>query len=581
VLWTPGGDGVHRVRMPAYDEGVPSEASDRAVILAVDDDPDDLAVLARELRNRYGHDYDVRCERSAAAGLRLLHELQASRRLVALVLASQWMGEMPGTDLLGRVRGLHPTTKRGLLIRWGDRASAEPILQAMALGGFDYYLPKPGVVADEGFHSIVEDFLAEWAKAHGRGFAPVTIVGDPASRRVHELRDLLTRNGLLHRVHEPGSVDGASLLRRAGVPADAAPVVMVVDAPPMIDPTNTEIADALGVSGAVLGQDFDVVVIGAGPGGLGAAVYGASEGLRTLVVEREAVGGQAGTSSRIRNFLGFPTGVSGSDLAIRAYEQAWLFGANFVFMREAVGLRVGGSRHTVVLSDGSEVSTRTVVLAAGVAYRRLDVPSLDGLIGAGVFYGAAVSEAPAVRDRTVFVAGGGNSAGQAALHLARYASSVTMLVRGADLARSMSDYLVTEISAQPNVAVRTHVEIVGGAGAGRLESLTLRDTTTGRTETTPAFALFVLIGAEPRTQWLPPEIERDTWGYVVTGHDLLHDGKPPERWPLERPPMLLETSAPGVFAVGDVRHRSIKRVASAVGEGATCISLVHDHLAEH
>jgi thioredoxin reductase (NADPH) len=553
----------------------------RAAIVAVDDDPDDFADLERELRNRYGHDYDVRCERSPTVGLRLLVQLAAAGRPVALVLASQWMDEMAGTEMLGHVHALHPTSKRGLLIRWGDRASAEPILQAMALGGFDYYLPKPAVVADEGFHSVVEGFLAEWSRAHGRGFAPVTIVGDPGSRRVHELRDLMTRNGLVHRIHGPGSADGAVLLRRAGLAANAGPVVMVLDAAPLVDPSNAEIADALGVSAAVLGQDFDVVVIGAGPGGLGAAVYGASEGLRTLVVEREAIGGQAGTSSRIRNFLGFPTGVTGTELAIRAYEQAWLFGANFFFMREATELRVGGPRHTVVLSDGHEVSARTVVLAAGVAYRRLDVAGLDDLTGAGVFYGAAVSEAPAVSNRDVFVAGGGNSAGQAALHLAKYARSVTILVRGAGLAESMSEYLVTEISARPGITVRPHVEVVGGGGDGRLESLTLRDKTTGRTETIPAFALFVLIGAEPRTGWLPAEIERDTWGYVVTGHDLVRGGSTPDGWPLDRPPMLLETSVPGVFAVGDVRHRSIKRVASAVGEGATCIALVHDYLAAH
>ena len=559
--------------------GLPAD-DQRAVIMAVDDDLEDLAGLERELRNRYGHDYDVTCERSAAAGLRTLRELHDADRHVALVLASQWMTGMAGTDLLGRVHELHPTTKRGLLVRWGDRSSADPILQAMALGGFDYYVPKPTVSADEGFHAVVQGFLSEWAKAHGRGFAPVTVIGDPVSRRVHELRDLLTRNGLLHRVHAPGSADGVTLLRRAGLSAGRGPVIMVLDSPPLIDPTNADIADALGVSAAVPGQEFDVVVIGAGPGGLGAAVYGASEGLRTLVLEREAIGGQAGSSSRIRNFLGFPTGVSGSDLAIRAYEQAWLFGAGFLFMRRAVGLRPGRSHHTVVLSDGSEVSARTVVLAAGVEYRRLDVPSVETHTGAGVFYGAAVSEAPAVKDRAVFVAGGGNSAGQAALHLAKYAGSVTVLVRGADLTRSMSDYLVTEISARPNIAVRTHVEVIAGAGTGHLERLTLRDSATGKVETVPAFALFVLIGAEPRTDWLPPRIERDSWGYVITGHDLLHAGKAPAGWPLDRPPMLLEASVPGVFAVGDVRHRSIKRVASAVGEGAICISLVHDYLAQ-
>jgi thioredoxin reductase (NADPH) len=477
------------------------------------------------------------------------------------------------------VHELHPTTKRGLLVRWGDRSSADPILQAMALGGFDYYVPKPAVSADEGFHAVVQGFLSEWAKAHGRGFAPVTVIGDPVSRRVHELRDLLTRNGLLHRVHAPGSADGVTLLRRAGLSAGRGPVIMVLDSPPLIDPSNADIADALGVSAAVPGQEFDVVVIGAGPGGLGAAVYGASEGLRTLVLEREAIGGQAGSSSRIRNFLGFPTGVSGSDLAIRAYEQAWLFGAGFLFMRRAVGLRPGRSHHTVVLSDGSEVSARTVVLAAGVEYRRLDVPSVETHTGAGVFYGAAGAEARAMRGHDVFVVGAGNSAGQAAMHLSRYAATVTMLVRGTSLRTTMSEYLVAEIEQAANIEVRLGIEVIDGSGLGGLETLTLRDRGSAATEVVPAYALFVLIGAEPRTGWLQGSVAMDDHGYVLTGLDAVSGGRG-GAWSALRPPLLLETSMPGVFAAGDVRHRSIKRVAAAVGEGATAISLVHDYLSE-
>jgi thioredoxin reductase (NADPH) len=319
-------------------------------------------------------------------------------------------------------------------------------------------------------------------------------------------------------------------------------------------------------------------VIGAGPAGLAAAVYGASEGLSTVVLEPEAIGGQAGTSSRIRNYLGFPTGVSGEDLAVRAYTQAWNFGADYVYGNPATGLRTQGPERVVTVAGGEEVRSRAVIIATGVSYRRLGIPSLDALTGAGVFYGAATSEARAMKDRQVFVVGGANSAGQAAVHLARYAARVTMLVRGQSLADSMSEYLVKEITSTPNIAVRYNAIVTGGGGTGRLESLTLLDQASGATQTVPAAAVFVLIGAEPRTQWLPDGIRRDRWGFVVTGPDLIADGHPLEGWPLQRPPMLLESSLPGVFAVGDVRCGSVKRVASAVGEGSVAIRLIHDYL---
>ena len=342
-------------------------------MLAVDDDLVVLATLEDELRKRYGEDYDVRCEASPAVALRLLQDCKDLGQPVALVLASQWMADILGTDLLGRAHGLHPTAKRGLLISWGDRSAAEPMLQAMAVGQFDYYVPKPSPPPDEGFHSIVEGFLADWAKLHGRGFTPIVLVGDPATTRVHELRDLLTRNGLLHRVHTHDSADAVALFERAGIVPDGRLVVFVLDEPPLIDPSIGDVADALGVNAATLHDDFDVVIVGGGPAGLGAAVYGASEGLRTLVVEREALGGQAGTSSLIRNFLGFPTGVSGSELAIRAYEQAWLFGAKFHFMHEVTDLHPGGPRHRLELSNAATITTRTVVLATGASYRRLGI----------------------------------------------------------------------------------------------------------------------------------------------------------------------------------------------------------------
>ncbi|MGC2006965.1 NAD(P)/FAD-dependent oxidoreductase, partial [Trebonia sp.] len=371
---------------------------------------------------------------------------------------------------------------------------------------------------------------------------------------------------------------GKVLLEQAGATAATLPVVIMFDGRVLENPSNTQLAEAIGMRTSPGPGLYDVAVIGAGPAGLAAAVYGASEGLSTVVLEPEAIGGQAGTSSRIRNYLGFPTGVSGEDLAVRAYTQAWNFGADYVYGNPATGLRTQGPERVVTVAGGDEVRSRAVIIATGVSYRRLGIPSLDALTGAGVFYGAATSEAKAMKDRQVFVVGGANSAGQAAVHLARYAARVTMLVRGQSLADSMSEYLVKEITSTPNIAVRYNAVVTGGGGTGRLESLTLLDQASGAIQTVPAAAVFVLIGAEPRTQWLPDGIRRDRWGFVVTGPDLMAGGYPAEGWPLQRAPMLLESSLPGVFAVGDVRCGSVKRVASAVGEGSVAIRLVHDYL---
>ncbi|HEX6577119.1 MAG TPA: FAD-dependent oxidoreductase [Jiangellaceae bacterium] len=396
---------------------------------------------------------------------------------------------------------------------------------------------------------------------------------------MHELRDLLSRTGILYELHEPSSPDGRELLGQAGMSDADLPAVFVIGAPPLANPTNADIAGAFGVNTSMPGHTFDVIIIGAGPAGLGTAVYAASEGLDTLVVDREGFGGQAGSSSLIRNFLGFPAGISGAVLATRAYEQAWLFGAQFLFMHDVTALREGTPEHTTVLSDGTELRSRSVVIATGVRYRTLGIPSLEAFSGMGVFYGAAVSEAQAVEGEHVIVAGGGNSAGQAALHLADYATQVTVLARGSTLAASMSDYLIKEIDAAANVQVRFETELVGGEGQGRLETVVVRNRSTAEQSRIAAAALFVLIGAEPHTDWLPPGIDRDEWGFIRTGADLLYEGEPPASWPLKRQPMLLETSVPGIFAVGDVHARSVKRVASAVGAGATAVQLLHDYLA--
>jgi thioredoxin reductase (NADPH) len=550
----------------------------RPVLLAVDDDPAALGVLRRELGKRYGADYRVICHGDAEAGLRDLQQVQADGGQVALVLADQWMPTMTGVAFLTRAHRLHPTAQRALLIDWGDRSTAEPILQAATFGQIDDWIDKPTQPGDERFHQAISGFLYEWARLHGPRFQAVRVVGDQWSARSHELRDLLSRNSIPFGFYPVDSPQGQRLLGAAGASGGQLPVVVLFDGRVLVDPSNAAVAEALGVRTRPGATTYDLTVVGAGPAGLAAAVSAASEGLRTTVLEHEAIGGQAASSSKIRNYLGFPRGLSGAELAQRAYEQAWLLRADFVYGPSAVGLRTAGPDRVVRLRDGSQAASRAVVLATGVSYRRLGVPGLEALVGAGVFYGAAASEAQAMQGQEVFVVGGANSAGQAAVHLARYASHVTLLVRGSSLAATMSDYLVRELQAAPNVTVRLGVEVVGGHGDGRLTSLTLKDRRSGATTAVPATALFVLIGAAPHTGWLPQTIQRDRWGFVVTGADLLRDGTPPPAWPLDRPPMPFESSMPGVFVVGDVRHGSTKRVAAAVGEGSVAVQLVHQYL---
>ncbi len=541
-------------------------------------DPRTRDRVGAEVRKRYGADYQVITTGSVQETLSVLGRLHDDQRQVSLVLADQWLPEATGTELLARVRQLHPAARRVLLITWDDQASTEPILRATVLGDIDAYVVKPGTPPDERFHRFVTEQLDEWGRSNLPGLEVVRVVGEEWAARSHELRELLGRNGIPFGFYPADGPDGQRLLEEAGAAGTVLPAVVLSDGRVLADPSNAEVGEAIGVKTKPAGGCYDVTVIGAGPAGLAAAVYGASEGLSTLVLEPEAIGGQAGTSSLIRNYLGFPTGVSGADLAVRAYTQAWTFGAEYVYGNPAVGLRPEGSELVVTVSDGSEIRSRAVVVATGMAYRQLGIPALDALNGAGVFYGAAASEARAMKDCEVFVVGGANSAGQAAVHLARYAAQVTVLVRGHSLAETMSEYLVREVESSPNIAVRHRVAVTGATGQSRLEGLTLTDLESGAAENVDAVALFVLIGAEPRTQWLPDEVQRDQSGFVVTGTDLLRGGRPDEQWPLERPPMFLESSLPGVFAVGDVRHGSVKRVASAVGEGSIAISLVHDHL---
>jgi len=546
----------------------------RPVLLVVDDDEASLRALAGELESRYGAHYLIVASPSAQDALSCLADLRTEGARVALVLADHWMPGGTGTELLARARELHPTARRGLLFSWFDRAASAPILEAMALGQIEFYLPKPAWSPDEQFHRVITESLEEWWRQHGAGrFEAVTVIGEDPSARVHEIRDILARNSVPFGFIRRDSAEGRAALRRLGVPQDAGPVVALYTGAVLVDPSNVEVAAALGQTVRPDDRAYDVVIVGAGPAGLAAAVYSASEGLSTVLLEREAFGGQAGTSSLIRNYLGFPSGISGMELALRAYQQAWNFGAHFVYGNPAVALAEDGAARVVTLRDGSQVCGRAVVIATGVSYRRLDAPGLESLGGAGVFYGAATVEAQAMAGKPVFVVGGGNSAGQAALHLAKYARTVTILVRSHTLAASMSQYLIREIGHAANIDVRYRTEVAGAGGDGQLQHLDLRDRDSGQVEQTPAAALFVLIGAQPFTQWLPGTVARDRWGYLLTGPDAAG------HWRQPRAPLLLETSMPGVFAVGDVRHGSAKRVASAVGEGSVAIRLVHEHAA--
>jgi thioredoxin reductase (NADPH) len=524
------------------------------------------------LSGRYAADYRVTCTSSPEDALALLERLADAGEEVALILAGQWLTGTTGSELLEVARQRHPHAKRGLLVPWGawaNRDTAEAIFDSMAVGRIDYYVLRPAASPDELFHQAISSFLLEWTKARRTAPHTIHVVGEEWSGRSYELRTVLQRCASPHAFHLAESTKGRELVARCR-PGAKLPLLVFPDGQVLSDPTNSEIAQATGSSVDLEDDEFDVLVVGAGPAGLSAAVYGASEGLETLVVDEGGLGGQATSSSLIRNYLGFPRGVSGSQLAEQAYEQAWVFGANFTFMQGATALRTKGPRLSVTISHERSVSARAVILATGASYRRLEVPALEALIGAGVFYGGPVSEGHAMAGKEVYIVGGANSAGQAAVHLSRFARQVTLLVRSPSV--EMSHYLVQQLEATPNVDVRTGTAVIGGGGDGRLQHLILRNAADRKPVTVDADGLFVLIGAHPHTDWLPPEIARDRQGFLLTGEDVAGD----RSFPLDRSPFSLETSMPGVFAAGDVRHGSVKRVASAVGEGSIAIQLIHD-----
>ena len=616
----------------------------KPVLFTIDDDPDVLRALERDLRQHYSDRFRVMRASSGRSALGALHQLQERRNAVALMLVDQRMPQMSGVELLEEARPLFPDAKRVLLTAYADTDAA---IRAINTAHVDYYLMKPWDPPAEKLYPPLDDLLGDWLASYRPPFEGVRVVGHRWSPRSFEVRDFLARHHVPYQwldvESEPearrlaalaakgsGGSDGAGAgtgastgdggeaaagetpadtgvadttggtatagdeaaagesAATASAPADAAvtwtpagrlPVVFFADNSFLIEPSRAQLAERIGLRTRAESRFYDLVIVGGGPAGLAAAVYGASEGLRTLMVERDAPGGQAGTSSRIENYLGFPAGLSGAELARRAVAQAQRFGVEILNPQEATGLRREDPYRIILLSDGSEVSCHALVVATGVSYRKLAVPGIDRLTDAGVYYGAAMTEAISCQGEEVYLVGGANSVGQAAMYFSRYARRVVILVRGDSLSKGMSHYLVDQILQTPNIEVRVHASVVGVHGGETLEAIDVADSQAGTVETLPGRSLFIFIGAEPRTAWLDGVVERDAHGFLLAGGDLVRDGKLPAGWNVDRQPFLLETSVPGVFVAGDVRHGSVKRVASGVGEGSITVSFIHQHLA--
>ncbi|HEY0307454.1 MAG TPA: FAD-dependent oxidoreductase [Acidobacteriaceae bacterium] len=550
----------------------------KPVLLAVDDDVSVLEAVVQDLRRQYGKDYRILRAASGQAALDICAQLVERKESVALILSDQRMPGMTGVDFLGRAIKIFPEAKRVLLTAYADTDAA---IQAINSARIHYYLNKPWDPPEEKLYPVLDDLLQSWQVGFEPPFDGVRVVGVRWSAMDHAVRDFLARNRIDYKWINPElspetSREAQDLLKLAGLDDSKLPVVIFGDNSALVRPTTTELAAKIGLRVHAELDFYDVVVIGAGPGGLAAGVYGASEGLKTLLIEADAPGGQAGSSSKIENYLGFPAGLSGEELAKRAYLQATRLGAEFLTQRVTC-LRPENNYYIVKMEDGRELSCHVCIIATGVAYCKLEVPGAEELAGAGVYYGAALTEAISCQDEDVYIVGGANSAGQAAMHFARYASSVHMIVRGDGLEKSMSKYLIDQIRATPNIIVETHAEVIEMLGHQHLECIRVR--TPKGEEQRKASSLFIFIGAAPKTDWLPAEIVRDERGFILSGSDLRTEGKLPVTWKLKRDPYLLETNLPGVFAVGDVRHGSIKRCASAVGEGSIAIQFVHQHLA--
>ena len=551
----------------------------KPVLLTVDDDPEVLRAIDRDLRRHYAEHFRVMRADSGSAALRALQGLKKRNEAVGLLLADQRMPEMSGVEFINKAIDLYPDARRVLLTAYADTDAA---IQAINLARIHHYLLKPWDPPEQQLYPVLDDLLEDWQASYRPAFDGIRVLGHRWSPKSYAIRDFLGRNQVPYRWLDVETVANSSEVRAAmdvaGSDTTKLPMVFFQDESTLSDPTTAELAERLGLRTRAETSFYDLLIVGGGPAGLAAAVYGASEGLRTVMVEREAPGGQAGMSSRIENYLGFPAGLSGADLARRAVAQARRFGVEILAPQEVTKLRVEAGSKFVTLADGTEIGAKALLIATGVAYRKLDVPGMERVQGAGVYYGAAMTEAASCRGEDVYIVGGANSAGQAAVFFSQHARRVILLVRGKSLEAGMSQYLVDQIRKTENIQVELNSHVVEVFGDDHLESISIHCATSGDAQRVPTNSLFIFIGAAPGTEWLSGVLEREEKGFLLTGPDLMCDGKPPKGWPLERDPWLLETSVPGIFAAGDVRYRSIKRVASGVGEGANAVQFVHQYL---
>lgn len=552
----------------------------KPILLSVDDDPDVLRAIERDLRSHYGDRYRVLSSSSPESGLDVLRQLKLRNDGVALLLADQRMPQMDGVNFLSEAMQIYPDAKRALLTAYADTSAA---ISAINQANIHYFFMKPWDPPQENLYPALDDLLDDWQGSFRPSFEGIRVLGTRWHPRSYELRDFLARNHVPFQwIDIEATANDPETQRLLAALGDevSLPVVLFPDGTKLLEGTFTQVAAKVGLRTQAQTDFYDLAIIGGGPAGLAAAVYGASEGLKTVMVEREAPGGQAGLSSRIENYLGFPTGLSGADLARRAVVQAQRFGVEILAPQEVVGMRADGPYRILKLADGAEISCHALMIASGVQWRRMEVPGMDRLQGAGIYYGGGASEAMACKGEIVYIVGGANSAGQAAMHFSKFADKVVMLVRGKSLAATMSQYLIDQIEQTSNIQLWANASISEVHGNARLEEVSVHCSDTNKIERVPATSLFIFIGALPRTDWLAGTVERDDKGFILTGPDLVHEGKHPKGWPLERDPYLLETNIPGVFAVGDVRHGSVKRVASGVGEGSVAVQFIHQYLSK-
>jgi thioredoxin reductase (NADPH) len=553
----------------------------KPILLSVDDDSDVLRAIERDLRSHYGREYRVLASDSPQAALDLLKQLKLRNDSVALLLADQRMPKQDGIRFLQEAREIFPEAKRALLTAYADTNAA---ISAINEASINYFFMKPWDPPEEHLYPQLDDLLDDWQASYRPAFEGIRVLGTRWSPRSYELRDFLARNHVPYQWIDvelsSNDPETKRLLEALGPESANLPIVLFPDGTKLLESVPADVAQKVGLRTRAQTSFYDLAIVGGGPAGLAAAVYGASEGLHTVIIEREAPGGQAGMSSRIENYLGFPSGLSGGDLARRAVVQAQRFGVEILSPQEAVGLRTEGSYRILKLADGSELSCHALMIASGVQWRRLEAPGIDKLQGAGVYYGGGSTEALSCKGETVYVVGGANSAGQAAMNFARYAESVVILVRGESLSSTMSQYLIDQVERTPNIRLWTHASVTEAHGDTHLEEISVLCSDTNKIERVPASSMFIFIGALPRTDWLNGIVERDERGFVLTGPDLLWGGARPRGWTLDRDPFLLETNIPGLFAVGDVRHGSVKRVASGVGEGSVAVQFIHQYLSK-